>query len=714
MLRELDLSSNRFQRVPEEIGRLTELRALSFQRNALTDSDNANAIPESVAKLKKLTTFDVSDNTALGYLPRDFGPLEYSSKRKLQLTQQRPKSGALSFFSRKLSMTRQRSDVPPAGDITISVKNTAVPLAMAPLRLPVLSGADTPPPLQPKELYVPPKYILPREDILPPPAPEEMPVGDQSRGLMPQDIPPAMPQMVPQMMPPAMQSVLPYGGLQPNASAGGMHPLQLLLQQAAGQIVPLQAQPLVTPPVQEPARPESPSAQSDCSTDSFESTTEEFGSASSSSHSSHSSRRSQSNRADPSSNVILPTSNGTTGQNTLVPTQVSSVQPPLAAFPGASMPQPQPMAPVPPRAPIAPTIAPEVLQQLLQQYIAGQGLQAGGVNALAPQTMAPNVGPAGASLVPPQFAGMQLPAFGGAAPAHNAAAMGAQPPQLAMPYIAPFGNAPAQQNLFGIQQTGFGATSVLQNPMFAGLLGRIAAGAAQPAFPQPLFGVPQNTVQGRNSRFDYTPPQVISPAQAVFERRGIAAIQATRLKGLSESRPIELKGKALEHCVEEAKQGRLFGQTAGMPRAQILWSLGLMIHRQRFINDLAKSVAETNADRKKNSPDPMDASLVDDPKQIAVVYQTLVSKELGIHGFGDWRSKLDNENEEYQGIFGRVVAPPNFDNLRRQLIDAVFEDEAQSGGMAVASFVEQQGFWKQFQNELQQAEKTSNQTRFGY
>lgn len=708
-LRELDLSSNRFQRVPEEIGRLRELRTLKFQHNALTDNANANAIPESVTNLKKLTSFDVSDNPALGYLPRDFGPLEYSSKRKLELTQLRPKTGAMAFLARKFSMPRQSSDAQAAADITIHVKNTAIPLDMAPDRLPSLTGTDTPPPLESKDLYVPPNYSRPRENVQPPPAPHEGFLGEQSRGLMPQQFPPAMTAM----MPPVLQSVLPYGGVHPHAIAGGVHPIQSLLQQV-GEQVALSREQLAPPSVptqniQEPVRPESPGAQSDCSTDSFASTTEEFVPAR---RSESATRRRHSTQADASSNGTPSRSNGSRRLNTPVPTQVFPMQPPVTYSGGSTQQQPS-GDPVAPRVSVAPMMHPAVLQQLSQQFVAGQGSYPG-VNPSMAHTLAPNVALAGAGLIPPQFAATQLPGFDGAGSGNYAGGIHPQQQQTAMPYVAPFASGTVQPNLFGMQPHGFGANSAIQNPMFAGLLGKIAAGTAQSAYPRPLFGLPQNAVQGRNSRFDHSTPQLVSPAQAAFDRRGIASIQATRLIGLSKSRPLELKGKALEHCVEEAKQGRLFGQTTGMPRAQILWSLGLMIHRQQFINGLAKEVAVSNADRKKNSPDPMDAFLIDDPKQIAVVYQTLASKELGIHGFDDWRSKLDNDDEEYKGIFGMVVAPPNFDNLRQQLIDALFEDEAQSGGAEVANFVESQGFWKQFQNELIQAEKTSNQTMFGY
>lgn len=274
-------------------------------------------------------------------------------------------------------------------------------------------------------------------------------------------------------------------------------------------------------------------------------------------------------------------------------------------------------------------------------------------------------------------------------------------------------------NQFGSTQPfGFGQTAAPTNPLISSLLSKIAEGSAQFAPQQSLatrgavalppsqlpFG--QNSTLARIRRTDQPIPEATLPTQAAIDRFGIASVQASRLAGLAEKGNTSTSGSLLRHRVQEARQSNNPGQS--------LWNLGVAMYRQDFINGLAKAVAETNRDRKNNSRDPADSLLVDDPKQIAMVYQTLVSKELGLRGFEDLRSKLDNGSSEYMGIFGGVVAPSNYDTLRNQLLDALATEEEQLGGANVADSIEKRSFWKEFRRDLRRSEKHSSRSSDAY
>ncbi|PYE76169.1 leucine rich repeat (LRR) protein [Xylophilus ampelinus] len=645
-LRELDLSSNHFQSVPEEIGRLGNLQTLKFNHNALTDGLDSHAIPGSIAQLKNLGVLDLSDNPELASIPRDFGPLHYSSKKKLQIgRQQQANSPSAKILSKTLSLGRNKSEDQAPVPIAISVKNTAIPWTMFEAgRLPALSPADRPPPLQAKALYAPPNDAVGARGISRMQEPDER--------MVPHPLANAVPPGA--MRPPAMLPV--DGAQQPFTAYGDMQAFQWLMQRAAGAGGDVQQQPFSMPHSAElpvPERARSPDAQSDCSTDSFASASDMPFHETASAPVPGSGMTRPTNVMSASSSAANP-AGGVQPRHGGTP---SLPMPPTHAFPSHGA--PPPYGPLVQRDPM-PFAA---LQQPSQPY------------------------------APPHAAYRDGAPAGAAAPVRYP-----QQPQVTFPGSMPFGNMALQP--FGAQATGFAGASALQNPLFAGLLSKIAAGVAPPP-----MGIQHSGGFGRDIRPAYS-PQLVSPAQAMFERIGIASIQASRLKGLSESCSLELEGDLLNHRIGEALRSDSPGKN--------LWNIGLSIYRQKFINDRANDVAAINRDKKNNSPVPLAALLIDDPKQIALVYQTLVSNELGIPGFEAWRRKLDDGDEEYLGLFGRVVAPSDFDNVRRHLITDLFAQESQNYGLAVAEFVENQNFWKNFQRDVKKAEKFANQSRHDY
>lgn len=637
-LQELDLSSNHFQSIPDEIGELSELRSLSFRHNALRDDDSGEAVPDSIASLRRLKKLDVSDNPSLESLPRDFGPLEYKSQKKLQLTRQGSKSssGPLSFVSKKLGL--KSSDQQSGADITISVENTAIPLRMPDAgRLPSLTRAGSSTRLRSKPLYTPPpRRSVSMGDNAPPAAPTEF-LTSQHVGAA-----------APSMLAPAMLPVSAYGGMHPMGSAFGAHSMPAPYPQTAafGDEQYEHIDPMRYPP--EPLVPESPDRASNASSDSFTSTTEEFVPEP---PPQTSSRRSKQSRANSLASAASSLQSEPARRRVTIASQAGSQIPRSNS---GRPPRPQPAQ--------ASAHAFSAFNNSSQQYM-------------------------------PVPATQRMPQQYGYGPAYPDGAT-----------MAPYGANMMTSQLGGMQPFGLGATTAVHNSLVEGLKSKIAAGSA-PYAEQQLFGSSRNCALAGGSRFSQREPEVTLPSQAVIDRLGIASIQASRLKGMSERSATSLTGDTLKHRVLEARQSRNPGQS--------LWTLGVSMYRQKFINDLAKSVAESNRDRKRNSQDPADALLVDDPKQISTVYQTLVSKELGLGGFDKWRSKLDKGNEEYSGVFGTVVAPSNYDLLRGQLLDAIAEDEEQSGGASVAKFVESQRFWKDFRGDLERSERVTKHTH-GY
>ncbi|AXV87267.1 leucine-rich repeat domain-containing protein [Ralstonia solanacearum] len=271
----------------------------------------------------------------------------------------------------------------------------------------------------------------------------------------------------------------------------------------------------------------------------------------------------------------------------------------------------------------------------------------------------------------------------------------AQPPFAQPPFAQP---QPPFASLFGgMLQPPMGAT--VHSPLLEALFQKLAV---VPNGPQPPYvhAAPLAAAGPRKTLFDYSVPSYGDEAQYDIDMLGIQQIQQTTLAGLADlhRERIYLQGAQLQQRVQEAK-------LLGNPKRD-LWTLGVMMFRQHVICNLADSVARCNTEKKAMESGTI--GRVEDPLQIALVYQTLVCKptELQILGLDKLRKQLD-ENPAFRSMFGHVVAPDRHDQVREQIMKEVGAAERKDNGRQILEYVNQQPFWQEFLSEQKNATRAS-------
>jgi Leucine-rich repeat (LRR) protein len=585
-LRELDMSRNHFEVIPPEIGSLPKLHTLKADRNRLTDLEaneddpdalHNRAIPEGIGRLSHLEQFDVAGNP-LTVLPNSFGPFEYTSKRKLEITRQ----GTNSLLPKVLSK-----------NLRIRIANTPLPRTLAADgRLPELPGAARMPEPVYEALYFKESNSLEAEGPRSPDASPQRPIAQAAR---------AIPELfAAQTMAADQQSFAFPAAQQHNATTP--------FASMRGPMIP-------PGHAQAPVPPEQPRSAEPSNV--------------------------QTAAPAPMGSPLPPSG--------MPPGGVPTFGMPRTAMPQSAMP-PAGISPygMPPAGTTAPGFSP----------------------AAQPAPYGPPGGVAGEPAQMPQPVPM--------AASLSASAHPFQPmmPASNFPLAGAFTRAAEDPRAAAYAQALQIATSLMQRP----------------AAPQ-VHAAPIRTAGANESWFDYSRPTVNLAHQYELDKLGFEQVQHNTLEGLSKHyrERLYLQGEHLTQRLEQAK----LRPSMGIPGESLgvnVWRVGIMMFRQHVICNLAETVANINRQKKLN--DPSQAHLNDDPLQIALVYQTIVSEELQILGLEPLRQHM--QNPQFQSMFRHIVSPERTDFVRQGIIGEVHQAEAENEHATLTAFINQQAFWKDY------------------
>jgi Leucine-rich repeat (LRR) protein len=214
----------------------------------------------------------------------------------------------------------------------------------------------------------------------------------------------------------------------------------------------------------------------------------------------------------------------------------------------------------------------------------------------------------------------------------------------------------------------------------------------RPPMPQ-AHAAPIRTAGANDSWFDYSRPTLDPVHQFELDRLGFEQVQQNTLEGLSllYRERLYLQG---EHLIQRVEQAKLRA-SMGIPGESLginVWRVGIMMFRQHVICNLAETVADIN--RQKKLTDPSQSYLVDDPLQIALVYQTIVSEELQILGLEPLRERMDTP--QFKAMFRRIVSPERTELVRQGILREVAQAEAENDHATLTAFINEQAFWQDY------------------
>ena len=640
-LQELDISRNHFDMVPHEVGRLSKLRTLKADRNQLTDLEpneddpdgvHNRAIPESIGTLRNLEHLDVAGNP-LNTLPNSFGPFEYVSQRRFEITRQ-----GKNTLTSKLS--------PLSTNLRIRIANTPLPATLpSDGRLKELPGG-VPEPVY-ERLYTKESHRPEANEAFSPDASPQRPIPHMTR---------AMPELF---------------AAQTAAGPSGAGAFDQFVRQAAGQASGFP--------------PGGPAAQATATEQPFE-------------HLAPQQRSETIPAGQASMPVPTPAPQAQFGANAqAVPAQAA--QPFTHAQMGGTLPR----GGMPPNA-IPPNGMPP-------NGMRPNGMPFNGMsfNGMQPNGMPPNGMP---------FNGM--PPNGVSQAAQSAAAVHGQmgatfaPPPIPQPAPAPTPAHPYQPMPAGMSFPGArGFAPTTQDPQAAAYAQalQIATALMQRSSMPQVHSAPMRATGVNNSWFDYSNPAINQAHQHELDRLGFEQVQHNTLAGLSKHyrERLYLQGPHLTQRLEQAKlRGSMgiTGETVGLN----VWRVGIMMFRQHVICNLAETVANIN--REKKLTDPSQSHLADDPLQIALVYQTIASRELQILGLEPLRDHLDTP--QFKSMFRHIVSPELTDSVRQGIVREVLQAEQQNEGATVSAFINEQPFWKEYLESQQSAANAAWRGTYGF
>lgn len=657
-LRELDMSRNHFEMIPPEVGALSKLRKLKADRNRLTDLEpnrddpdglHNRAIPEEIGQLPHLEQFDVAGNP-LTVLPNSFGPFEYASKRNLEITRQGTNTLLSKVFSKNLR---------------VRIANTPLPKTLAnDGRLPELPGSArlSEPVYEP--LYDKVSHAPEDDEPLSPDAYPQRPIAQTAR---------AIPELF------AAQTALGQAG----AAAFDALARQTAGHDAARYAQQPQPQPPQPQPTYHPAPPlanHGPAAQAQAG-----------GFA----------------QAGPATQ---------TPANDPPPFALPAAQQHNAAMPSASMrgplippgQAPAPESPEQPYTQAAPNmqaVPPTAAQPFARPPMSTPLPPNGGMppGAMPPSGMPSNAfSPAGQSIAAAQLAAHSQAGvpFAPAHVAHTAPAVASAHP------FQPMSAGPSFPSASGFAQTAIDprAAAYAQAMQIASSL------LQRPPMPQ-AHAAPVRTAGANDSWFDYSRPTFDPAHQYELDRLGFEQVQQNTLEGLSliYRERLYLQG---EHLIQRVEQAKLRA-SMGIPGESLgvnVWRVGIMMFRQHVICNLAETVADIN--RQKKLTDPSQSHLVDDPLQIALVYQTIVSEDLQILGLEPLRERM--ETPQFKAMFRRIVSPERTDFVRQGIIREVAQAEAENDHATLTAFINEQAFWQDYLASQRAAATAAWRSAYGF
>lgn len=232
----------------------------------------------------------------------------------------------------------------------------------------------------------------------------------------------------------------------------------------------------------------------------------------------------------------------------------------------------------------------------------------------------------------------------------------------------------------------------------------------RPAVPQ-VHAAPIRTGGVNDSWFDYSRPTSNLAHQYELDKLGFAQVQHNTLEGLSKHyrERLYLQGDHLTQRLEQAK----LRASMGIPGESLgvnVWRVGIMMFRQHVICNLAEKVATINSEKKLN--DPSQSHLTEDPLQIALVYQTIVSEELQILGLEPLRQHM--LTPQFQAMFRHIVSPERTDFVRQGIIQEVQQAEAENDHATLTAFINEQAFWKEYLASQQSAATAAWRGAYGF
>ena len=654
-LRELDMSRNHFEMIPPEVGALSKLRKLTADRNRLTDLEPNADDPGGV------------HNRAI---PEEIGKLPNLERFDVggnPLTVLPNSFGPFEYASKSnLEITRQGANNLLSKlfskPLRVRIANTPLPRTLAADgRLPELPDAAWRPEPIYEPLYDKASHVLEDNE---PPSPEAFP----QRPI------PQTARAIPELF--AAQTALGQAG----AAA-----FDALARQTAGHDAASYAQ-QPQPPQPQPAYhavPAHPShgpcgqpqaggfAQPGAATQTTAADQQRFAFPAAQQH----------NTAAPSVSAhspIIPPGLAPTpaAPEQPYPSAASNIHaiPPAAGQPFARAPMTVqfPAGGMPPGAVPPSGMPPSGFSQAAQSIAAAQFAAHGQAGVPLTPAHVPQIVPATASAHPfqPMPAGPSFPAAGGFAQTVNdpRAAAYAQALQI--------------------------ATSLMQRS----------------SMPQ-AHSAPIRTAGANDSWFDYSRPTFDPGHQYILDRLGFEQVQHNTLEGLSlhYRERLYLQGEHLTQRLEQAKLRASMG-IAGESLGVNVWRVGIMMFRQHVICNLAETVADIN--RQKKLIDPSQAHLADDPLQIALVYQTIVSEELQILGLEPLRQHMHTPS--FQMMFRHIVSPDRTDFVRQGIIREVQQAENENDHATLTAFINEQAFWKEYLASQRTAATAAWRSAYGF
>ena len=117
--------------------------------------------------------------------------------------------------------------------------------------------------------------------------------------------------------------------------------------------------------------------------------------------------------------------------------------------------------------------------------------------------------------------------------------------------------------------------------------------------------------------------------------------------------------------------------------------------------------------KQKKLNDPSQSHLADDPLQIALVYQTIVSRELQILGLEPLRKNMD-ENPHFRSMFAHIVSPERTGSVMLDIIREVHRAEDENGRRKLSAFIKEQPFWKEYLASQQSASTAAWRGSYGF
>lgn len=619
-LQELDISHNHFDMMPREVGRLSKLRTLKADRNQLTDLEpneddpdgvHNRAIPESIGTLRNLEQLDVAGNP-LTTLPNSFGPFEYVSQRRFEITRQ-----GKNTLASKLS--------PFSTNLRVRIANTPLPETLAnDGRLKELPGG-VPEPVY-EALYYKESHRPDAEEAFSPDASPQRPIPQMTR---------AMPELF---------------AAQTAAGPAGARAFDQFVRHAADQAGGF--------------APPGAAAQATATAQPFEHVAAQ-----------------QRSEPTPAGQATMPVPNPVpqahfAANNQAVP--AAAAQPFAHAQMGGTLPR----GGMPPNG-----MAPNGMPLNAMPF---NGTPPGGVPQAAQSAAAAQIAAHGQMGV--RFAPAPVPQ---AAPAPVSA--------------HPFQPVPAGMSFPGAR----GFTPTTQDPQAAAYAQalQIATSIMQRSSMPQVHSAPIRATGVNDSWFDYSNPAINQAHQHELDRLGFEQVQHNTLAGLSKHyrERLYLQGPHLTQRLEQAKlRGSMgiAGETVGIN----VWRVGIMMFRQHVICNLAETVANINRQKKLN--DPGQSHLSDDPLQIALVYQTIASRELQILGLEPLRAHLDTP--QFKSMFRHIVSPELTDSVRQGIVREVHQAEQQDEGATLSAFINEQPFWKEYLESQQSAANAAWRGTYGF